>query len=354
MAEVQAADVGGGGEAAGGQEPSSLAEALAQDAGDVGAAEGGEGAAEGGEAGEAPADAPEPTAEEKAAAERFRFADVDWDSREKAEASVKTLRGQYKSMLGKLETLARRAEEAERANEAWAAWHERRAAGGGEAQGSGQPGADPAAGVDGLLGRLDLEVIQRLADERGLPYAMAYQSQIVNQFIEEKLAPLRAMLEQEIRPAVLPLAQEAAQRQQTQQVVAYWQERAAERLADGTPRYPELQDEESARGVIELWQELNPELAYRPDWFARVVAAYRDDVMSGRRPAPASAGQSGRGSAGASRGAELVGAASRRGAALLGTGVPRTADADSSELGELKRALAAGRSNERTGLGIRR
>lgn len=214
---------------------------------------------------------------EEPAPTKYKWAGEEWDSQEKAEQSFKTLRGQYKA----LDSRARERDAAAHSASAWKAEHDRVAA---ELQALKQGKAAPSneatpeqsapkAGesIDWAL----FAEIQKVAAERGDPgFAnrwLAEQQEAVIQARIEKA--INERLEKELAPV-----KEAEQIRYVENHTSNLFASMAEYVTDdGSPAFPELQNEEQAADVGRLWHSLGlpPEQALTPQGAMSAVLMYR-------------------------------------------------------------------------------
>lgn len=218
--------------------------------------------------------------------ERYRFAGDEFDSQEHAEQSFRTLRGQFKPVmglakqLGGVDKIAPTIERAAASARAWQAEANRLSAELDQYR-AGRPAtaptpetptapAQPETDSDGVDWELYAE-IKRLATEAGEPIKaeqwlmqqiQAAERSRYEKLVDERMAPFTAAQER------------AATAQHTETLFGHL---AGYTNGDGTPAFPELHDESAAYEVGRIWAGLGlpPEAALTPQGALAAIGIYR-------------------------------------------------------------------------------
>lgn len=219
-----------------------------------------------------------------APAQRFRFADQEYDTPAQAEQAFRSLQGQFKP-------LQTRAQQAETSVREWVEYANQleaklaAAAGGPTGQqpaaGKAEPQSAAPAPTPDPVEAVDMEFFGQMVEDHGLTVATAWLVPQIAKAIEAKV-------EQRLTDMVGPLQAQANQQQTLTRVNTLWSQVAGQRNAAGQPLYPELQDDRTAQEVAYIWTKmgLTPEMAMSPTGVHLAVLAHRD-WMATSNPSPA-------------------------------------------------------------------
>lgn len=222
-------------------------------------------------------------------AQRFVFGGAEFTSREHAEQSFKTLRGQYRSMETRTNEAVGHANRAVDAAIAWQRYAnelEGRLNGAAPANGpanghapAGQPATAGAKKADGI----DFRFYRQLHEEHGEVIANIWLQEQTDNAVQAKIeAALEARMA-EVTPFI--------ERERTRQdlVRLFTEVQSYVDPVDGSPAYPELNDAKSAEAIMLLLPHigLTPEQAKTPKGVHLAVVTYRDQVSRARRGQPA-------------------------------------------------------------------
>lgn len=220
--------------------------------------------------------------EEAPAPKKFKFGGKEFDSQEAAEQSHKSLEGMFKPLnerVSKAEQVAR--DNADSARQ----WRERAMAyEAGQLQApqpqqqvQQQPTTPQSAEqeLQAVLSNVDGEMFETLARERGLPLAGRYlAAQVLASVHDQMLPALRESIMAEIMPQLQPMQQSAEFQQATDSVTNLFENVSQLRNPDGQTAFPELNDENEAWEVAELWSSMdNP--TDTPQSLIQAIALYR-------------------------------------------------------------------------------
>lgn len=228
---------------------------------------------------DASSDIPQPPAGEEAQEEdsharpaKFKFAGEEFDSEEAAAQNFKSLRGQFKPLQDRAhqaEIILGKAAESARG---WKAAHDALLAErgqpsppAGKAEGTTESPAEP--GIDWEL----YAEIKRVATEAGQPWKAEQWLHAQSEELLQK--KFDAKLEDALKPSRDREAQEALGAQ-TEELFGSLAEYVN---SDGSPAFPELQDESSAYEVGKLWYSMNmpQDYIFTPQGAFAAVAMYR-------------------------------------------------------------------------------
>lgn len=237
------------------------------------------------EAGLAPRKPKEEPAEkvEAPAPKKFKFAGEEYETPEQAEQKFKSLQGMFKPLnerVTKAEQLAREAAENARY---WREQAEARAQ-----QPTPPPQVPPGSEAEvpytqmsaeqqlqTALQNVDGEMFETLARERGLPLAGRYLAAQVLASVHDTMLPaLRDEILAQINPRLEPVAQSVEFQQATDSVATLVDNVSQLRNPDGNFAFPELNDQDEAMEVAELWSSMdNPQIT--PQSLIQAIALYR-------------------------------------------------------------------------------
>lgn len=228
-----------------------------------------------------------PKAEEAPAPKKFKFAGEEYETPEQAEQKFKSLQGMFKPLnerVSKAEALAREAAENARY------WREQAEARQSPTPPSQEPPASPADSrsaeqeLQAALANVDGEMFETLARERGLPLAGRYLAAQVLASVHDTMLPaLRDEILAQINPRLEPVAQSVEFQQQTVEVSNLVEGVSQLRNPDGNLAFPELNDENEAYEIAELWTSMdNPQPT--PQSLIQAIALYR--LYRGARGTP--------------------------------------------------------------------
>lgn len=244
---------------------------------------------------------PHPQEPDQGRAEKFKFGDVEFDSREAAEQNFKSLRGQYRPLMqiareyggvDKIPAVLGRAVESARG------WHQHAQALEGQIQhlmaeleavrsgkpvppaGRTQPQTQNAAAPapDAEAAEVDWGLfaeISKLANEQGEPH------KAIEWLMQQNSQVMQSRLERLLAQHLAPLLAQQQQSAQTEQILAQTEtlfgNLAEYTLDDGSPAFPELNSEDTAHEVGVTWANLglDPEAALTPQGAIAAVAVYR-------------------------------------------------------------------------------
>jgi hypothetical protein len=238
----------------------------------------------------------EPGTPEPAATAPFEFAGEKFESKEKAEQQVKTLKGMYRPLqalarsVGGINKIPAALSGAAESARAWKAEAERLVAehARGAQPASAAPGATPPTPTEapGDSGETAIDwnlyaEITKLANESGEPWKasqwLAEQQERViqarvNKMLSDKLAPIDA---------------ERERAELSHQTETLFGNLAEYTHSDGSPAFPELHDEAAAYEIGSMWASLGlpREAAYTPQGALAAIALYR--MKATRRSNPA-------------------------------------------------------------------
>lgn len=225
----------------------------------------------------ADAPAPEPVS-------KFKFAGEEYDSQAAAEQQVRTLRGQFKPVqalarnLGGMEHIVPKFTEAATSARGWKAEADRLSAelaavrsGAPTAQSPPSPSTSATdAATEGIDWELYAEVT-RLATESGEPWK-------AQQWLHEQSEKLVSSRVQSLLDERLaPLAQREHQAEVVAKTETLFGSLAGYTNSDGSPAFPELNDETSAYEVGKLWATLGlpADFAMTPQGAIAAIGIYR-------------------------------------------------------------------------------
>lgn len=200
---------------------------------------------------------------------KFAFAGEEWDTREKAEASFSTLRGQYKAFAQKTAEAEQRAARAEYlAKEALDQLRAAKEAPKSDAPAPDSQGADPLEEILKSINDKELDAAIKLY---GQPSAMRLALYNALKAYDKNI---RAELEQRFEPV-------RQAQQQSAEIVAsanLFREAAALEDAAGEATFPELRDEVAMPMVAKIWTDLNMprEFAFSEMGIQTAILQYRE------------------------------------------------------------------------------
>lgn len=262
--------------------------------------------------------APKPTlpgevkpGEQAAALPKFKFADEEYDSQDKAEQAFRSLRGMFKPLQEKAsraEALEREALEWDRSNKAWQEELKLALSGkldSGRANilrqqlgiaGAGSPSTKAAGAiykpdgsfdVDALIDPADMDAFAIIAadPDGGLPAAGKFLAQRILSTMHESLVPV---LKDALLKEVQPVLSSHARSEQVSTADAVVDQLAALKESDGSVAFPELADEAQVQEIGAVWRAYDRPLEelLTPRGLMNAVALYR---MEMNRPSRKSA-----------------------------------------------------------------
>lgn len=234
------------------------------------------------------AERPEKPAAEPQKPEKFKFGDIEFDSREAAEQNFKSLRGMHRAVEKKAEEAGGRASENARVAHAWKAEADRlraeiealrtgRPAAGGErpqnlgrpSNGQAQPtpavarggeGADPAAEAKAFRESIDWEFYHELYEQQG---PQAAQWWLTDKF-EAHLAEREGRLLKQIEQRFQPFQEQQARTQELHAAADVFERMASFKDQAGDAYYPELGDQAAVEAIARTWNQMGmpPDLKF--------------------------------------------------------------------------------------------
>ena len=215
------------------------------------------------------------------APKKFKFGGKEFDSQEAAEQSHKSLEGMFKPLnerLSKAEQVAKdNADSARQWRERAMAYEAGQLQAPQPQQDREQPTTPQSAEqeLQAVLSNVDGEMFETLARERGLPLAGRYlAAQVLASVHDQMLPALRESIMSEIMPQLQPMQQSAEFTQATESVTNLFENVSQLRNPDGQVAFPELNDENEAWEVAELWSSSDNPTA-TPQSLIQAIALYR-------------------------------------------------------------------------------
>jgi hypothetical protein len=148
------------------------------------------------------------------------------------------------------------------------------------------------AELDKALSRVNGELFETLARERGLPLAGRYlAAQVLATVHDDMLPALRDEIMAQLKPELEPLKQDRGFQQATQHVANLIEVVGQYKNQDGSDAFPELHDADTVMQVGELWRSLDlpPEVALTDKGLLQAIALFRMyNGLQGNQTAPSS------------------------------------------------------------------
>lgn len=292
-----------------------------------------------------------PAGQQTTTAEPFEIAGKSYPSREAAEQDLKSLLGRVPSLQQETEALKKRAAEAENAARAWDEWYRQS----GQRQGKApQEPEKPTEPEKPWFEALDYELIQEIAEEKGIGTALYYALQQMHEGVQKLLG---GALDQRFGP----IEQSTQAQQNFNTAMGHFHQAADEKNAAGVVLYPELNSEQSAMDIARIWRSIvaeHPDLALSRVAVNEAVMRYRNTNgwPSAAAPAPANPQAPGAASTPAATSGvsedvlrnAATAAAAAAGGVVTGSGTPRPAAAPGASGASFK-DLVGGAPNVRVG-----
>lgn len=233
---------------------------------------------------------PPPGSEKKTdsqAPEKFSFAGEEYESREKAEQSIKSLKGMFKPLTQERDSERQRADEAVDSAIKWREYALHLEQGGKPNSPAPQDPQAPAgdqkvAGVDlaKILQNVDGNMFEKIAQDpdKGLPIAGRYlAASVLDAVVNELLPQYRQQILDEVNKGIDPIREQQAFNDAAESVKDMFVSARGLRLNDGSQAFPELNDPETAFRIAEVWRnlELPAEVAMSPKGLMQAIATYR-------------------------------------------------------------------------------
>jgi hypothetical protein len=237
-------------------------------------------------------DVPEPppgSEKDSQAPKKFVFAGEEYESQEKAEQSIKSLKGMFKPLTQERDFERQRADEAVNSAVKWREYALHLEQGQGQQTPSPAPQGTPApagdqkvAGVDlaKILENVDGNMFEKIAKDpdKGLPIAGRYlAASVIDAVVNELLPQYRQQILDEVNKGIDPLREQQAFNDAAESVKDMFVSARGLRLNDGSQAFPELEDPETAFRIAETWRNLDlpAEVAMTPKGLMQAIATYR-------------------------------------------------------------------------------
>lgn len=227
-----------------------------------------------------------PTAVAAPAPEKFKLADLEFDSPDHAAQQIKTLRGMFKPMEREVRDLRSELTNAINVANAWKAQAEGKSAT--AAPPATAPAGAPASTAPAVPAEPKWDVIQYLAQhpETGVAGALVEYHQQAQALAEAREQALRAEIKREIEAQYSPVLQSHAEQAELAEVGALVDQMASWTIqATGAPAFPELSDINQVAAIGQTWRDAgnDPALLKTPQGLQMAVALHR--MWNGFTPA---------------------------------------------------------------------
>jgi hypothetical protein len=244
---------------------------------------------------------PPPGSEKKdsQAPEKFVFAGEEYESQEKAEQSIRSLKGMFKPLTEERDAERTRADQAVDSAIQWRDYAQKLEA----EKKAGQPDSPaphgtqpPAEGQQAfdyakILQSIDGQAFEKIAQDpdKGLPIAGRFlAAQIMDAVTNELLPQYRQQILDEVNKGIDPIREQQEFNQAAESVKDMFVNASQLRDAEGNQAFPELNDPEIAYKIGELWRQsdLPADIAMTPKGLIQAIAQFRLYHGAPQRQAP--------------------------------------------------------------------